>query len=137
MKPKLFIAVKAFILYDGRILIIRESSSNPVGTNSNKFDVPGGRVEPGEHFENALRREIMEETGLEVTIQKPLHVAEWRPVVKGEQWHIIGIYFKCLAASDAVTLGRDHDVFEWIDPKKFSEYEIIENIKSAFESYLA
>ena len=62
---KLFVATKAFIEYEGKILILQESGKYVDGTNVGRYDVPGGRVEPGQRFDESLRREIKEETGLE------------------------------------------------------------------------
>ncbi|MBI2985095.1 MAG: NUDIX hydrolase [Candidatus Kerfeldbacteria bacterium] len=116
-------------------MIIREAAANPVGTNMNKYDVVGGRVEPGERWDETLLREVQEETGLHVTIGRPFYVGEWRPVVHGEPWQIIATFFLVQAASDKVTLSRDHDDYQWIDPKKFRDYPLIENLKPAFEAY--
>jgi 8-oxo-dGTP diphosphatase len=135
MKPRMFVATKAFILFQGKVLILRESTKYTDGTNASKYDVVGGRVEPGERFDSSLLREIKEETGLEVKVGRPFFVNEWRPVVKGEQWQVVGTFFECNALSDEVVLSEDHDGYEWINPKDFKKYNLIENLISAFESY--
>ncbi len=135
-KPKLFVATKAFIVKDGKILILKESSKYKEGTNVGKFDVPGGRMEPGQKAEESLLREIKEETSLEVKIGKPFYVGEWRPIVKGEQWQIIGIFFECEAKSEKIKLSEDHKHYEWINPEDYKNYNIIPNLTGAFESYL-
>jgi len=94
MEPKLFIATKALIAYEGKILLLRESGVYQEGTNAGRFDVPGGRLKLGERFDEALRREVFEETGLEIEIGRPIAVNEWRPVVRGEQWQIVGIFYQ-------------------------------------------
>src|SRR3990167_11245381 len=127
MNPKIFVATKAFIVYNGKVLILREVNTYQDGTNIGRFDVPGGRLQPGQRFDESLLREITEETGLAVKIGKPFFVNEWRPVVRGEQWQIVGIFFACTAKSNNVVLSKDHDKFEWIDPKDFKKYNIIEN----------
>jgi 8-oxo-dGTP diphosphatase len=127
-----FIATKAFIVHDGKILILRESSAYTDGTNTGRYDVPGGRLKPGEHFMDSLRREIAEETGLSVTIKAPFFVNEWRPRVKGEQWQIVGIFFLCESETNNVTLGDDHDDYQWIHPEEYEQYPLIENLKDAF-----
>ena len=136
MEPKLFVATKAFIINEGKVLILRESKKYEDGTNASKYDLPGGRLTPGEYFKDALKREIFEETGLAVEIGSPVAVAEWRPVVRNEPWQIVGICFKCVASSQEVTLSQDHDGYEWIDPNDYEKYAIIESLRPAFEEYL-
>ena len=136
MDIKLFIATKAFVLYQGKVLILKESGSYTDGTNTGKYDLPGGRLKPGEQFNEALKREVFEETGLDIEIGSPISVGEWRPVVRDEQWQVVGIFFKCISDTDVVKLSEDHDSFLWIDPKDYSNYPIIENLKSVFENYL-
>lgn len=135
MEPKLFVATKAFIRFGGKVLILRESSKYIDGTNVTKYDVVGGRIQPGQRFDESLLREIDEETKLKVTLGKPFFVNEWRPVVKGEQWQIVGTFFVCEATSAKVVLSDDHDSFEWIDPNDYKNYNLIENLVPAFETY--
>ena len=93
MVDKIFVATKAFIIHDGKVLLLKESSAYTDGSNVGKFDVVGGRVQPGQRFDESLIREIKEETGLHVTIGRPFFVNEWRPIVRGEQWQIVGTFF--------------------------------------------
>ena len=137
MRIKLFVATKALIVHNGKILLLRESKKYNDGTNIGKFDVTGGRIEPGQRFDESLRREVKEETGLEVEIGRPFFVNEWRPVVRGEQWQIIGTFFECFASTDQVILSEDHSEYVWIDPKNFRQYDVIENLIPMFESYLS
>lgn len=71
MTSRLYIATKAFITFKDKILLIKESNLYPDGTNPDKYDVPGGRVKPGQRFDESLKREVKEETSLEVKIGKP------------------------------------------------------------------
>jgi len=137
MDVKLFVATKAFIFHKGKVLILRESSKYEDGSNSAKFDAVGGRIEHGQNFKESLLREVKEETGLKVEIGKPFFVNEWRPVVRGEQWQIVGIFFECTSDLEKVILSEDHDKFEWIDPKKYREYNLIPNLNAAFEAFLS
>ncbi len=136
MEPKLFVATKAFIVYKGRVLLLRESSKYEDGSNAGKYDVVGGRVIPGQRFDESLLREVKEETGLLVSIGKPFYVGEWRPVIREEQWQIVGTFFECYADSDQVILSQDHAECLWIDPINYGHYDLIENLKPAFEQYL-
>lgn len=136
MGVRMFVATKAFVVFDDQVLLLREASKYEDGTNVGKFDVVGGRVEPGQRFDESLLREIKEETGLDVTIGRPFFVNEWRPQVRGEQWQIVGTFFECTTESDQVTLSGDHEEFQWIDPADFRSYELIDNLIPAFVEYL-
>lgn len=136
MKIKLFAATKAFIKYRGKILVLQESSEYKDGANAGSFDVPGGRIEPGQRFDKSLIREVKEETGLKVKVGNPFFVNEWRPKVKNEQWQIIGTFFECQSSSKKVKLSKDHNDYIWIDPKDYKKYRLIKNLAPAFQSYL-
>ncbi|HYE60168.1 MAG TPA: NUDIX hydrolase [Candidatus Kapabacteria bacterium] len=131
------IATKAFILCKGKVLIVRESEQYKDGTNFGKYDLPGGKIEPGERWQDALTRELQEEVGLtDVTIGLPLYVGEWRPIVQGNQLQIIGIFFECHTENNHVILGKDHGEYQWIDPKDYANYPLIENTIAVFQTYL-
>ena len=133
---KLFLATKAFIKKDDKILIIRESNKYSDGTNIGNYDVIGGRINPGEKFNESLLREIKEETGLEVNLDKPFFVNEVRINKNDEIWQIVRIFFTAEAKSDKVVLSDDHDSYLWINPSDYKNHNIIGNLHEVFEEYL-
>ncbi|HYP24947.1 MAG TPA: NUDIX domain-containing protein, partial [Actinomycetota bacterium] len=56
------IAVGAIVVRDGRLLMVQRANEPGAGL----WSLPGGRVEHGEYLAAALRREVKEETGLDV-----------------------------------------------------------------------
>ncbi len=63
--PELRVPCVGAIITDpaGRLLLIKRGHEPEAG----RWSVPGGRIEPGESDEQALVREVREETGLTVT----------------------------------------------------------------------
>lgn len=121
------IAMKGIIVKDGKVLILREAATYGDGTQVGRYHVPGGRIEIGEKFEDALRREIMEETGLEVDIIMPIYVGEWRPVIKGVPNQIVATFFVCKPKiTKDVVLSTEHDDYQWIDPAKMADYDLMD-----------
>jgi 8-oxo-dGTP diphosphatase len=120
------IAMKAVIVKDDKVLIIREAETYGDGTQIGRYHMPGGRIEPGEHFEKALRREVREETGLEIEIDYPLYIGEWHPVIKGVPHQIIAVFSVCTPKSSRVTLSNEHDDYQWIEPKKRKDFDIMD-----------
>lgn len=133
---KLFVACKALIVNsEGNFLIIRESGTYEEGTNLGRWDVPGGRIQVEETLAEGLKREVLEEVGLEVVSGSLLSVSENFPNIKGETVHIIRLYYQCQAQTDKVTLSIDHDSFVWIDPDENSQYDLIEGVGEALKSF--
>lgn len=62
-RPKTY-GVKCIVEHDGRILLIQNTYGNPVWT------LPGGGVKRGESPEEAVRREVKEEVGIELVFLK-------------------------------------------------------------------
>lgn len=133
---KLFVATKAIVLFEGKALLLRESSKYEDGQHVGKYDVPGGRLNEDEDFMPGLLREIREETGLEVTVKRPFHMTNFRPIVDGEEWNICATFFECEAKSNTVTLSKDHDEYIWIDPKTYKDYSIAPSLVEVFERFL-
>ena len=112
---KLFVGAKALIVHEGKVLVLREAKYDE-GTNEGLWDVPGGRIYPEESLHEGLKREVMEESGLEIEPIRVLTAAETFPILKDEACHIVRIYYLCHPKTLDVAISNDHDRYEWINP---------------------
>ncbi len=121
------IAMKAVILNDeGKVLLVRVADTPKAGPNAGKYGLPGGKLKPGEAWNEGLVREVFEETGIKVTPTKPISIGEWRPEVQGLQLQIVGVFITCTAERYEVTLSSENDAYLWASKQDFSDVEVME-----------
>lgn len=136
-KATLNIAAKALIINDkNEVLLARESSSHPTNTQAGLYQVIGGRIEPEETFIEGLKREVMEETGLQVEPLYPVQIGEWWPKIKGVSHHIVAIFMACKIIGGQLALSDEHDDYQWFDLEKLNNLPVMEPDKSIISSYL-
>jgi 8-oxo-dGTP diphosphatase len=108
--------VAAAILCDGRVLAARRTSPPAA---AGRWELPGGKVEPGEGRDQALVREIGEELGV------PVEVADW---LVGESR--ISDTLVLVAATARITAGeprpREHDRLRWLAPEELDDVDWLE-----------
>jgi len=120
------VAMKAVIVKDDKILILREAATYGEGTQHGRYHMPGGRMHAGESFEDTLRREVREETGLEIDIKYPIYIGEWRPVIKDVPYQIVAMFQVCFPKTSKITLSLEHDDFKWIKPNERGKFDIMD-----------
>lgn len=129
------IACKGLLIKDGRILLVREAATYRDGTNIGVYSLPGGRIDAGEPFAIGLRREVAEETGLEVVVGEPLFVGEWFPNIRGARHQIVAIFFVCQVVSGRVRLSDEHDAHVWVGPDQIDKYKLAEPDPLVFKAF--
>ena len=128
--------MKAIILNEkGEMLIIQESAKDPSRSHVGKWDVPGGRLDFGEDPLEGLKREVREEVGLEIEIEKPLDISYWTPKKNEEEWFIVALFMKCKSFSSEVKISNfEHEDFKWIKKEEIDRFDIIPTTKRALMS---
>lgn len=106
---------KAVVVHpsNGTFLILRRSPDS--FTRANEWDFPGGNVLFGEMAQDSLRKEIREESGIEVTDIKPLQII----TTMRDQIYCLFINYTCQALSDKITLSHEHIEFKWVTNDEF------------------
>lgn len=100
------IAVGAIVVKDERLLMIQRANDPGAGL----WSLPGGRVEHGEYLAGALRREVLEETGLEVEVRDLVGILE----VVGDPHYVILDYFAEVTGKDEPVAADDVSDARWV-----------------------
>jgi ADP-ribose pyrophosphatase YjhB (NUDIX family) len=103
-------AVSAAILHEGRFLLVRRGRAPARGL----YAFPGGRVEAGETLVEAVRREVMEETGAHLAAIEHLVDLELSSErEEGRIEFILSVHAAAFAGGD-ITAGDDADLALWL-----------------------
>jgi ADP-ribose pyrophosphatase YjhB (NUDIX family) len=129
-------AVAALVVDEhGRVLFIRREREPAKGL----LGMPGGFVDPGESAEDAVRREVQEEVGLELgELAYLTSFANWYPY-SGVTYSTLDLFFVGSTAHPSQARALDAvEAIEWRDPKGVDEQEIaFESMRVAVRTFLA
>ena len=111
---KVIEVVAAIIHRDGTYF----ATQRGYGEFEGMWEFPGGKIEPGETPEDALKREIQEELGLDITIDKFLCTTEY----DYPSFHLTMHCYLCCVEAGNIEL-REHKSASWLRPEELGGVE--------------
>ncbi len=137
LHPQVILVNRALIKNNqNQILIVKRCDTN--SHNVSMWELPGGKMDVDQDVEAALKREILEETGLVVISME--HTAYWQSYIV-PQGKYVGMPFvelvievKCLGYE--VVLSAEHSDFKWVGPHEILNYDLTPEGKKAISFLL-
>ncbi|HEX3032870.1 MAG TPA: NUDIX domain-containing protein [Bacillota bacterium] len=123
------ISTHSIILQDHQFLVTKRPPTAKFGAN--RWDTPGGTLDIGEQPETGLAREILEETGLTVTVDKPVIVHSKMVLEKDKQ--LIYLIFLCHYVTGEVKLSNEHTEYRWVTREQALELPLVDYLQRALE----
>ena len=116
------VGVGAVVVRDGKALIVKRAHEPRKG----EWSLPGGLLELGESLPDAVRREIKEETGLDIEVGPMIETFD--RVHRDDQgkirYHFVIVDFVCWAKSGEAVPGSDADGVAWVAVEEIDQYQV-------------
>lgn len=116
---------------DGQILIARRAANDFMG---GIFELPGGGVDSGETFEETIKRETLEEVGLQVVAILSLHKGfdYETPTNKVRQFN----FLVDVLEGEVQLEPSEHDSFVWISQDDLDKYPMTNEMRNSIKQLL-
>ena len=112
---EIWVVVKSLVVFNRRVLIIKRSNYS---IGAGEWDIPGGSIRFGEDLQECLHREIMEETGLTIRVDRLLYAMT---SLISQSRQIVILTYLSHADTDAVILSHEHTDFLWATKSQLKE----------------
>ncbi len=112
------------LVQDGNRILLQ----NRIKEDWKGYTLPGGHVEPGESFVDAVKREMKEETGLDIINPKLAGIKQF-PIDDGRY---IVLLFKAVEYIGEV-ISSEEGQMEWVDRSNLSEVETVNDLEQLLE----
>jgi ADP-ribose pyrophosphatase YjhB (NUDIX family) len=125
------IPVVRLILLDDhkRVLLLQRAG----GAYDSTWCLPGGKIDYGGTVEETIRKELKEETDLDMYSFRLLFLQDSLPTHPGEK-HYLNLYFEC-EWNGIVTLNHESCHSVWIDETELAQYKIVFDNDEALQYY--
>lgn len=115
------VGVKAFLKNkDGKYLLLKRSEEKYKGAKG-KWDIVGGRIDPGSKLMENLRREVKEETGLEIISEPELIFAQ--DIIPNPEKHVVRLTYTAETIGEPVLDTTENVEYKWLSVKEISQHE--------------
>ncbi|TCL56971.1 mutator protein MutT [Kineothrix alysoides] len=133
-QPRRYVGVHAIIQASGTILVLKRSKDNLY--QPELWDFPGGGIESGETIEEALLREVREETQLEIEVRRVLSVYSNNDQLPFRQTTQI-VFMAKTNNLDVVLNSKEHSDYNWMHPSQLQNYTLMPYMQEAIDVYLS
>lgn len=103
-----------------------------------KLDLPGGKIQEGEDdLAESLKREVKEETNLEIEVGDPFTTwyYEFGPQYEQAGKRVFTVGYRCRYVSGELKISAEHTNFQWVDREHYKNLDKRRKAFSAIEKF--
>lgn len=113
--PAILLVNRAVVFDDDRLLLLQRSRDDSY--NPGLWEFPGGKVDAGEELVEGLKREVFEETGLEIELSSTsTHVES--ELIQGGKYSgrlYVALFHSARRLSGELSISNEHEAYTWLD----------------------
>lgn len=117
------VVVTGVLIRQGKVLLVKRAANDRMFPGF--WELPGGKVEFNEDAIDALKREFLEETGLNVTAGAPIR--NFHYLSDDGMRHYLEFVFYVQSNDYAVRLSEEHEEYAWVSGKDLADYQITDD----------
>lgn len=110
--------VAGLIEVDSKYLIAKRTFGDAPAIG--KWEFPGGKVNNDESYEDAIKREILEEIGIEVDVKK--YLDDYVQVYENRTIHLY--LYHCVSKSGVININSEHSEYALVDFEEIGNYDL-------------
>lgn len=116
------VGVGAVIVRDGKALIVKRGHEPRKG----EWSLPGGMLDLGESLEHAVRREVKEETGLDIEVGPIVETFDrvHREADGRIRYHFVIVDYVCWSDRGEAVAGSDAEDVAWVEEQDIDRYQV-------------
>lgn len=127
------VVVQAVLQAGDRVLLLRRSQGRPgiVG----KYELPGGTIDNEEQPDDALRRHLINDTGLIIKELRLHDVLSMSNREDGDIQHVFIVYSSKPMSDEPITLGRSYDQYDWKQVSQLGQEDLRDSAQAILGIY--
>lgn len=124
--------VACFVQHDGKFVLLHRQGHK---THGNTFGLPAGKVDSGETIQQAIGREIKEETGLDIAEENIIYVSSVFVRNQGHDIHYHAFETHLPTKPEIRISPNEHKGYKWVTPDEALKMDLIHDLDECITTY--